>query len=58
MSEDLEEKSKTGLDRFNEKYPGWPESYQTKDDVVLGVGAPMIDPKMLTKDKIYNRKGL
>lgn len=48
MSE-LEDKAKTGLERFYERYPNYP---RTKYEC-LGVGAMMIPPQQLIK---YNDK--
>lgn len=41
--------TKTGLERFYEKYPNWPDKYRASEDLILGVGAPMIDVTSLVE---------
>lgn len=56
MKNNLEDRAKTGKERFMDKFPDWPYLQKpTKEFEYLGVGAPMVDPTQFTK---YQEKSL
>ena len=47
MKDKLEDRSRTGIERFYDRYPDYPR----KEEEILGVGAMMVSPY-----KLYNNK--
>lgn len=47
MKDKLEDRAKTGIERFYDRYPNYPR----KEEEILGVGAMMVSPYKLYDDK-------
>lgn len=46
---DSDDRARTGLERFYDKYPNHPKPVREEQYEHLGVGAPMVDPTQIVK---------